>query len=246
MKAPHRLGQTGFVQLGKDGKLAPPTPPTAPCVPGIRDAVSRWVQSGYNNPVGCTDTTRILLNYWFRSDHRLPDGRIFAYNTAQREAMETLAYLYEIAKVRNLRSMLENYATDSKHLELLQHDEFTRYCFKMATGSGKTKVMALAMAWQYFNAILEKTEDYARTALVIAPNVIVFDRLRLDYGGGRIFRSDPIIPPEFSNMWDFECYVRGDAERPRSEGALYLTNIQQLYERSSDEGSSPTEPSEIK
>ena len=115
----------------------------------------------------------------------------------------------------------------------------------MATGSGKTKVMALAVAWQYFNAILERTQGYSRTALVIAPNVIVFDRLRLDFGGGRTFRSDPVIPPAFSNMWDVEYYVRGDAERAHSEGALYLTNIQRLYERSSDQGSSEDEPSEM-
>jgi hypothetical protein len=48
----------------------------------------------------------------------------------------------------------------------------------MATGSGKTKVMALAIAWQYFNAAVEGREEFARTALLIAPNVIVFERLR--------------------------------------------------------------------
>lgn len=116
MKPPSRAGQTGFVQSGKEIKVTPPTPPTAPCVPGIRDAVSRWVQSGYSNPDGCTETTRSLLNYWFHSDHRLSDGRKFAYNNSQREAMETLVYVYEVARIRTLRSMLEKYATDSKHL----------------------------------------------------------------------------------------------------------------------------------
>ena len=79
-------------------------------------------------------------------------------------------------------------------LRLLQNDLFARYCVKMATGSGKTKVMSLAVAWQFFNAVNEGREDFAKTFLVIAPNVIVFERLRTDFGEGRIFRQDPVIP----------------------------------------------------
>jgi type III restriction enzyme len=101
----------------------------------------------------------------------------------------------------------------------------------MATGSGKTKVMALMIAWQYFNAVAEGREDYAQTFLVIAPNVIVFERLRTDFGGGRVFRTDPIIPPELRIFWDMGFYMRGDPERTTSQGALYLTNVQQFYER---------------
>src|SRR5438046_8888515 len=111
--------------------------------------------------------------------------------------MQAIVYLFDADKIRNLRTMLERYATGSKPVELLQHDDFTRYCFKMATGSGKTKVMALGVAWQYFNAILEKAPGYSKTALVIAPNVLVFDRLRIDFGTGRTFRADPVIPHEF-------------------------------------------------
>jgi type III restriction enzyme len=115
----------------------------------------------------------------------------------------------------------------------------------MATGSGKTKVMALAVAWQYLNAIMENVPGYSKTSLLIAPNVIVFERLRLDFGGGRIFRADPIIPPEFVNSWDFECYMRGEGERARSEGALYLTNVQQLYERPAEVEDEPKEMSDV-
>ena len=52
-------------------------------------------------------------------------------------------------------------------------------------GVSATKVMALAIAWQYFNAVAEGRDDYAKTFLVIAPNVIVFERLRTDFEGGR-------------------------------------------------------------
>lgn len=99
----------------------------------------------------------------------------------------------------------------------------------MATGSGKTKVIALAIAWQYFNAVAEARDDYAKTFLLIAPNLIVLDRLRADFSNGRIFRLDPVIPPELKIYWDFDSYMPGEPERASSQGALYLTNIQQLY-----------------
>jgi type III restriction enzyme len=171
------------------------------------------------------------LNFWFKTDHRLPNGRKFAYHQSQPEAIETLIYLYEVAGVRRPKTLVETYAGSNKDLRLLQYDDFARYCIKMATGSGKTKVIALAIAWQYFNSVAEARDDYARTFLLFAPNVIVFERLRHDFASGRIFRTDPIIPAELKTYWDFDCYMRGDAERAQSLGALYLTNIQQFYER---------------
>ena len=237
--------QARFVAPEGEIKLLAPMLGTAPCVPAIRTAVNDWVRSNYTTPEGCTETTKTLLNYWFHSNHRLPNGRVFAYYAAQREAMEALVYLYEVAKVRRYQTLLQHYAVDSKHLELLQHDDFARYCFKMATGSGKTKIMALAIAWQYFNAMMENTQDYSKTALLIAPNIIVFERLQLDFAGGMIFRKDPVIPPEFMNMWDFECYMRGESDRPHSEGALYLTNIQQLYERPPEDDDEPQEITDV-
>ena len=201
---------------------------TAPCVPGIREAVAGWRDQNYK---GVTDTTRTLLNYWFRTDHRLPSGRLFKYHDSQREAIETLIYLYEVESVRRHKDLLEKYVSSVPNLRLLQYDDFARYCIKMATGSGKTKVISLAVAWQYFNAVAEGRDDYAKSALIIAPNVIVFERLNTDFAGGRIFRADPIIPPELEIFWDFDCYMRGESERATSQGALYLTNIQQFYER---------------
>ena len=201
---------------------------TAPLVPGIREKVKAWRDGGYK---GISDTTRILLNYWFYTDHRVPNGRKFAYHPFQREAVETLIYLYEVANIRRHKGLVETFATRGD-LRLLQYDDFARYCVKMATGSGKTKVMSLALAWQFFNAVAEARDDFAKTFLLIAPNVIVFERLRTDFEGGRIFRSDPVIPPELQIFWqDFQFYMRGEGERASSLGALYLTNVQQFYER---------------
>jgi type III restriction enzyme len=211
---------------------------TAPLVPGIREKVKTWREGGYKE---ISDTTRILLNYWFYTDHRLSNGRKFAYHYFQREAVETLIYLYEVAKVQRHKSLVETFATRS-NLRLLQYDEFARYCVKMATGSGKTKAMSLAIAWQFFNAVAEARDDFAKTFLLIAPNVIVFERLRTDFEGGRIFRADPVIPPEMEIFWrDFQCYMRGEGERASSLGALYLTNVQQFYERQNGAQDEPEE-----
>lgn len=201
---------------------------TAPCVPAIRNAVSAWRADGYR---GCTATTRELLNFWFYTDHRLPTGNKFAYHAAQREAIETLIYLYEIQKARTRKDLLERFAFDSRNLRLPPYDDFARYGIKMATGSGKTKVMALAVIWHYFNAVREDDTQFAKTFLIIAPNVIVFERLKTDFHGGFIFRTDPMFPRHYEMFWDMECYMRGDGERAHSQGALFLTNIQQFYER---------------
>lgn len=200
---------------------------TAPCVPAIRKAVEEWRASKY---AGASDTTKALLSYWLGTDHRLPGNRPFAYYYAQREAIETLIWLYEVEKVRRHRDLVERFAR-VPGIHVLQYDDFARYAVKMATGSGKTKVMALAIAWQYFNAVAEGRDDYARSFLIVAPNVIVFERLRADFGGGRVYRTDPIIPPELRIFWDMDFYMRGDPERASSQGALYLTNVQQMYAR---------------
>lgn len=209
---------------------------TAPAVPAIRAGVREWREAGYS---GATNTTQELLNYWFYTDHKLPNGRLFRYHDAQREAVESLIYTFEIVGTRSLTALYERFipAQMSREIRLPEQDPFARYAIKMATGSGKTKVMSLAVAWQYFNAVVEANADYARTFLVIAPNVIVFERLRADFAGGMIFKTDPVVPKSLSLYWDMQFYMRGEAERASSTGALYLTNIQQLYDSpQSDDG----------
>jgi type III restriction enzyme len=206
---------------------------TGPCVPALREAVKAWKAGGYK---GVTDTTRILLNFWFQTDHRSQLGLPFKYHASQQEAIETLIFVWEYEKIRTRKGLLERYvnAKDARDLRLSYHDDFARYCIKMATGSGKTKVMALAIAWQFLNAAREPDEtakEYAKTFLVLAPNVIVFERLKTDFAGARIFRADPVIPKELGIFWDFDCVMRGEGEKAHAEGTLFLTNIQQFYER---------------
>jgi type III restriction enzyme len=210
---------------------------TAPCVPALRIAVQKWRNSGCR---GTTDTSSILLNYWFKTDHRLPSGQFFRYHDFQREAVETLIYLYEVAKIRRFKDLVQTYAASNDLSRLLQYDQFARYAVKMATGSGKTKVMSLAIAWHYFNSVNEGRDDFAKTFLILAPNVIVFERLRTDFEGGRIFRTDPIVPPQLEIFArELQCYMRGESERASSLGAIYLSNIQQFYTR---DGAASDEP----
>jgi type III restriction enzyme len=216
---------------------------TGPCVPALREAVKAWKAGGYK---GITDTTRILLNHWFYTDHRLRTGIPFKYHPSQQEAIETLILVWEYEKIRTRKGLLERYATDLRDLRLPPYDDFARYCVKMATGSGKTKVMALAIVWQFLNAMRESDEiavAYAKTFLVLAPNVIVFERLKTDFGGSQIFKNDPLIPRELGIFWDFDCVMRDEGEKAHAEGTLFLTNIQQFYE--GPDRSSENEPDEM-
>ncbi len=202
---------------------------TAPCVPLLRQKVGEWREAGYP---GATGVTRDLLRFWFYSDHRLHDGRPFAYHRSQQEAIETLIYCYEVARVRTPQALIEKFARGGE-LRLTGMVDWARYATKMATGSGKTKVMSLAVVWHYFNAVQGANDDeYARTFLIVAPNVIVFERLKSDFANGKIFGNDPLMPDYLRAIgWDVDCVMRGEGERAHAEGALFLTNVQQLYDR---------------
>ena len=160
----------------------------------------------------------------------------FNTTNSQQEVFGYLIDVWEVERVRTRAALLERFAQDLKGIALPRHDDFARYCVKMATGSGKTKVLSLAIAWQFLNAVREQetlASEYAKTFLILAPNVIVLERLKSDFAGGRIFQNDPIVPRELAVFWDVDCVVRDEGERPFSEGAVFLTNIQQFYERQS-------------
>ena len=136
---------------------------------------------------------------------------------------------------------METFATRSD-LRLLQYDDFARYCVKMATGSGKTKVMSLAIAWQFFNAVAEARDDFAKN---VPPDRAKRDRVRAVADGFRRRSHLPRRPCRSSR--DENLLVRLPmlhARRPRaasSLGALYLTNVQQFYERQNGGQDEPEE-----
>jgi len=105
-----------------------------------------------------------------------------------------------------------------------------RFAFKMATGSGKTLVMAMAVVWSHFHKKMIPGSDLSTNFLIVAPNVIVYQRLEKDFAANRIFYELPLIPPEWSGVFSQKVILRGEAAEPNPSGNLFLTNIQQLYE----------------
>lgn len=200
---------------------------SASLVTKIREEVNKWREDNYPE---ASETTKTLLRFWFNEGH-LMDGKEFQYYFCQREAIETLIYLFEIKRIRSLREMIIDYDINKKIAYNPHEDLFAKYCFKMATGSGKTKVMALAIVWSFFNNILENKKEFPKNFLIIAPNVAVNDRLRQDLEGGKIFKNDPLIPPEFQNYWDMDIILENEITIRSAKGRIYLTNVQKLYER---------------
>lgn len=112
----------------------------------------------------------------------------------------------------------------------LPPEGLTRYCAKAATGSGKTNVMALLAVWSYFHKKFEDNSDLSKTILVIAPNVIVYERLKSDFENGEVFYHFPYIPNEWRYDWQMSFIMREDQVKTSTDGTLYLTNIHQIYE----------------
>lgn len=234
-----------FISPGPDRRQ----PSAALLVPGLRAKVNAWRADGYP---GLSDTSRRLFAYWFEEDHPLRDGGRFRYYFAQREAIETIVWCHEIAAARSFRALLELDEDNIKctydrhgNLDAFRRadmgptdfqpfdpagDRFPHYVCKLATGGGKTKVMALAMVWSYFHRLFEADSRLARNIVLIAPNLIVFERLRADFGSGRIFLQDPLIPPEWRPDWDVQVVLQDEAAPPSATGMIYLSNIHRLYE----------------
>ena len=120
-----------------------------------------------------------------------------------------------------------------------------RLAMKMATGSGKTMAMSLCVVWSYFHALYESDSPMTTSFLVIAPNLIVFERLKSDFGDGATFRRDPLVPPEWSHDFDLAVLLQDDPSPVTARGVLYLTNIQRLYEPSTARGKNKTAPNPV-
>lgn len=206
----------------------------------LRGALKEWRDNFY---FGASETSRHLLNHWFgRAHDQSGNGGAseFRYYFCQREAIETLIYVKEVRKLECLSQLTAEFAGAQAELAALgvteDEDAWSRYAFKMATGSGKTKVMSLAMVWSYFHALRESESPMARHFVVIAPNLTVFERLKVDFkpegGGPDIFDTDPLIPVEWRGDWNLSVVLQAEASGASTGGTLYLTNIHQLFDNS--------------
>jgi len=227
----------------------------------LREAVEKWRGNGYP---GASSVSQRLFTFWFDEDH-LVGTRPFRYYFGQREAIETLVYLYEVKKNRDAKKLIDDFGeifypegsqqqfpgmgithqttmdgkrqirryipeVEGETIQDLPAKNLRRYAFKMATGSGKTVVMAMVMVWCYFHRKMVKGSDLSTNFLLLAPNVIVYQRLEKDFANNQIFYELPLIPPEWKSLWNVKVILRGQSTEPDPSGNLFLTNIQQIYE----------------
>lgn len=135
-----------------------------------------------------TPTTADLLKFWFCEPHS--SQREINFHRGQKQAILNTIYLHEILKVN---SVLEIYEHIDKELipkfnhTLLAKEKYKvpKYAMKMATGTGKTWVMNALFIWQYLNARAEKEKSgrFSKHFLLIAPGLIVYERLLDSYMG---------------------------------------------------------------
>lgn len=206
-----------------------------PLVAKIRAEVKAWRDREY---AGASETSQALLKWWFETEHLVEnaDGSLspFRYYFSQREAVETVIYLYEVRQARDKFDLMRFDSSGAVSTGMFDED-WPRYVVKMATGSGKTKVLSLLIAWSFFHRTYETDSTLARNFLVIAPNIIVLDRLRSDFDGLKIFFNDPIRPENGygGHNWrdDFQVtvHLQDDVRVLRETGNLFLTNIHRVY-----------------
>lgn len=190
-----RSERTGSVQMDLGGIVTQEDTDDLPLVNDLREDVQRWRKSGWEN---ASETTKRLLKHWSRSDRT---RRLFF---CQLEAVETIIYLHEILAVGkkprfNPKLTLADFAAlragqnpreEWGKNKVAQHPKLAdipheaslppllRYAAKMATGSGKTVVMAMLVAWAFCNRGTKPGDPrFPRRALVVCPNLTIRERL---------------------------------------------------------------------
>lgn len=158
----------------------------------IRGYLETW--RAIPNPAdwGVTPATQRLLEHWRRPGEQWAGPHPFF---CQIEAAETMIWLTEVAPRRAAtRGMLDQIAKDNEEA----NPALFRLAMKMATGSGKTTVMAMLIAWQAINAARKETKDFSRAFLIVAPGITIKDRLRvlLPSEPGNYYDTREIVPPE--------------------------------------------------
>ncbi|MYC66873.1 MAG: hypothetical protein F4X12_11120 [Acidobacteriia bacterium] len=227
-------------------------------VPKIRIEVDAWRDSGYEG--ASEVTRRLFEYWFEEDHEVKGLSVPFRYYYCQREAVETLAWLVEIVGERDAAKLIEAHATifkkdlfrnnilfqttidgrrqllryvpelDVDGVQDLPPENLRRFAFKMATGSGKTWVMAMAIVWARFHKQRVPGSELSTNFLIVAPNVIVYQRLERDFASNRIFHELPLIPPEWLSAFSQKVILRGETTEPDPSGNLFLTNVQQLYE----------------
>ncbi|MEW6263155.1 MAG: BPTD_3080 family restriction endonuclease [Thermodesulfobacteriota bacterium] len=151
----------------------------------VRAQVAKWRLGGY---LGITKTTARLLEHWKHEDREI---RPFF---CQIESLETIIYLTEASK--KWTPWVEN---DLRKFNQESNPNLFRVAFKMATGSGKTVVMAMMIAWHVLNKIANKQDArFSDVFLIVTPGITIRDRLRvlLPSDPQNYYRKMDLVPPD--------------------------------------------------
>lgn len=146
----------------------------------IRPRVKLWRDAGYP---GVTGITKRLLDYWKDPEER-KDRRFFF---CQLEAIETLIWLTEAPAAEKVGIEIKG-----------DGGEIERWCSKMATGSGKTIIMAMIIAWNFLNKVTNPTDArFSKNALIVAPGLTVKSRLQVLHPTNKenYYEEFNIVPP---------------------------------------------------
>lgn len=147
----------------------------------IRPRVQAWRAAGYP---GITGTTKKLLEHWYDREQRQ-----FPFFWCQLEAIETAIWLTEASPA------------EKQGIDIPSENDWERQCLKLATGTGKTIVMAMLIAWHALNKLANpKDTRFSKNILVMAPGITVRDRLQvlLPSDPENYYQAFSIVP---SFMW---------------------------------------------
>lgn len=151
-----------------------------PFVNKIRPRVKAWRESGYP---GLTGITKRLLEHWYNLEERTERRFFFC----QLEAIETLIWLTEAPEADKIGIEIPS-----------DGGSFERICSKMATGSGKTVVMTMLIAWQVLNKVTYPQDDrFSKNIFIVAPGLTIKNRLQvlIPSSAGNYYDEFNIIPP---------------------------------------------------
>jgi len=201
-----------------------------PLVHKIRQKVKEWRDRNYE---GSSETSKALLNFWFGAKH-IQNGNEFRYYFAQREAIESVIYLYEATTAKDKYELIR-FDSSGRVSTGMFPENWTRYVIKMATGSGKTKVASLIIVWSYFHKLYEQDSPLSKNFLLISPNIIVLNRLKKDFEARKIFREDPLIPDngyadkDWQSDFQMTLHLQDELKAISPSGNLFLTNIHRVF-----------------
>ena len=178
----------------------------------VRDRVDVWRKQRYPH---VTPTTRRLLEHW--SDPERDNPILFA----QREAAETAIYLAEAAQKAGDAWIRNDLNETNAACNLGLH----RVALKMATGAGKTVVMAMLIAWQTLNKVTQPNDArFAKRFLAITPGLTIRDRLRV------------LLPEDESNYYKLRGLVPSDLHDDLGQAKIVIANYHQLQRRETKQG----------